>query len=68
MPSFERECVCADCGRFYVVSGESLNPGNETQEPALFSCACGGPMTVFVPGSANRERLKLTPKRALKPA
>ena len=62
MPSFERTGACVACGREYMVSGTSLNPGNETQAPAHLRCACGGDLVVLLPGSVNRDRLVLTPK------
>ncbi len=62
MPAFTRESACAACGREYVVSGVSLNPGTETEAPRRFRCACGGFVEAFVPGSVNPERLQLTAK------
>ena len=65
MTSFERDCACPDCGREYLVAGSALNPSNETQAPTRFACACGGDVMVFLPGSANQERVTLTPRPAL---
>jgi hypothetical protein len=62
MTPFVREGVCEDCGREYVVSGVSLNPGAETEGPIGFRCACGGSISAFVPGSVNRAKLVVVPK------
>jgi hypothetical protein len=62
MTPFVREGACEDCGREYVVSGVSLNPGAETEGPIEFRCGCGGRLTAFVPGSVNREKLVVVPK------
>jgi hypothetical protein len=64
LPPFEREARCAACGREYVVSGVALHPGAETEGPARFVCACGGPVTAFIPGSVNTERLVVTERTA----
>jgi len=59
---FVREGACGSCGREYLVSGVSLNPGAETEAPAAFRCGCGGRLTAFIPGSVNRDRLVVSPK------
>jgi hypothetical protein len=64
MMPFVREGACEECGREYVVSGVSLNPGAETEGPIAFRCGCGGPITAFVPGSVNRDKLVVAPKEA----
>lgn len=62
MIDFERPCVCASCGREYVVSGTSANPTNETQVDVDFPCSCGGSASALIPGSANPERVRMLPK------
>jgi hypothetical protein len=62
MTPFVREGVCEGCGREYVVSGVSLNPGAETEGPIGFRCGCGGSISAFVPGSVNRAKLVVVPK------
>ena len=62
MPSFSREGACDRCGREYVVSGASINPGSETEAPKRFRCECGGSMETFIPGSVNLERVLVAPK------
>lgn len=62
MPPFTREGACPDCGREYLITGVSLNPGAETEAPARFRCDCGGWVSAFIPGSVNTERLVVTPK------
>jgi hypothetical protein len=49
------------CGRHYVVSGAALNPANETQSSLEFKCVCGATVEAFLPGSANRELVKIAP-------
>jgi hypothetical protein len=49
------------CGRNYVVSGSAINPSNETQAPLQFRCVCGAQVEAFLPGSANRELVKVAP-------
>ena len=68
MTPFEREAVCEDCGREYMVSGVSVAPGTETETPARFRCGCGGWLSAFIPGSVNQERLVLTPKEGEEPS
>jgi hypothetical protein len=68
MPPFEREARCAACGREYLVSGTALHPGAETEAPTRLRCACGGEVTVFVPGSVNTERLVVREKGGDRPA
>jgi len=62
MSDFSRTCACESCGREYVVSGTSANPGNETQVAVDFDCSCGGRIPAFVPGSANREGVRVLPR------
>jgi hypothetical protein len=61
---FQREGRCPECRREYVVSGVALHPGAETEGPARFRCACGGDVSVLIPGSVNTERLVVTPRPA----
>ena len=61
MNDFSRLCECGHCGRNYVVSGTAANPSNETQSAMEFDCACGAPVEAFLPGSANREHVKIEP-------
>ena len=49
------------CGRYYVVSGAALNPNNETESSLQFRCVCGAQVEAFLPGSANRELVKVAP-------
>jgi hypothetical protein len=60
--AFSREGVCARCGREYVISGASINPGSETEAPRRFRCGCGGWLEAFIPGSVNLERVSVQPK------
>jgi hypothetical protein len=62
VPSFSREGACDRCGREYVVSGASINPGSETEAPKRFRCECGGSVEAFIPGSVNLERVLVAPK------
>jgi hypothetical protein len=62
VPSFSREGACDRCGREYVVSGASINPGSETEAPRTFHCECGGSVETFIPGSVNLERVSVAPK------
>ena len=62
MPGFERPCTCDRCGREYVVSGTAANPGNETQVLADFGCDCGGRVEAMIPGSVNREAVRVLPR------
>jgi hypothetical protein len=59
MPGFERPCACDRCGREYVVSGTAANPGNETQVMTDFKCDCGGRVEAMIPGSVNRDGVRL---------
>jgi hypothetical protein len=61
MSDFSRPCACESCGTKYVVSGTSANPSNETQVAMDFHCRCGGVIPAFVPGSANRDAVRLEP-------
>ncbi len=62
MPHFTRESQCPECGREYLISGASINPGTETEAPRRFRCECGGWLEAFIPGSVNLERLIVTLK------
>jgi hypothetical protein len=62
MAAFERAGVCDLCGREYVVTGTAANPGNETQSNVSFTCECGGTLKTMLPGSANRELVRIEPK------
>jgi hypothetical protein len=62
MTSFSRPCTCESCGREYLVSGTSANPTNETQVAVDFTCACGGVVPAFLPGSVNRDLVRIEPK------
>jgi DNA-directed RNA polymerase subunit RPC12/RpoP len=64
MPGFERPCACNRCGREYVVSGTAANPGNETQVLADFACDCGGRVEAMIPGSVNRDGVRMLPRQA----
>jgi hypothetical protein len=59
---FAREGACDRCGREYVITGSSLNPGTETEAPRRFRCTCGGLVEAFIPGSVNLERVQVAPK------
>jgi hypothetical protein len=60
MAAFTREATCPRCGREYLISGASVNPGTETEAPRQFRCECGGWLEAFIPGSVNLERVKVT--------
>ena len=60
--SFSREGACDKCGREYVITGASINPGTETEAPRRFRCECGGWLEAFIPGSVNLERVQVEPK------
>jgi len=62
MTVFERVGVCDLCGREFVVKGTSANPGNETQLNVAFTCECGGTLKTMLPGSANRDLVRIEPK------
>ena len=62
MASFSREGACDKCGREYVITGASINPGTETEAPRRFRCECGGWLEAFIPGSVNLERVHVEPK------
>jgi hypothetical protein len=62
MSTFERIGQCDHCGRQYVVRGTSANPGNETQLNVAFTCECGGTLKAMLPGSANRDQVRIEPK------
>jgi translation initiation factor IF-1 len=58
---FVRECKCRRCGQMWAVRGAAANPSNETQFALEFPCDCGTVVVAHLPGSANRERLKVEP-------
>ena len=62
MASFSREGACDKCGREYLITGASINPGTETEAPRRFRCECGGWLEAFIPGSVNLERVQVEPK------
>jgi hypothetical protein len=62
MSAFERVGECERCGREFVLTGTSANPGNETQLNVAFTCECGGTLKAMLPGSANRELVRIEPK------
>lgn len=62
MPDFERPATCEHCGRKWLIVGRSLNPGNETQADLHFRCACGAIVSALLPGSANRELVRIEPR------
>jgi hypothetical protein len=62
MGEFARPCACARCGLEYTVHGTSANPTNETQELLRFTCRCGGEVVAHIPGSVNRNLLRMEPK------
>lgn len=64
MAPFARDAHCPHCGRDYVISGASVNPGAETEASRLFPCACGAFLEAFIPGSVNLERVVVTAKVA----
>ena len=64
MADFSRPCKCERCGLEFVVSGTSANPANETQVAVDFTCDCGGVIPAFLPGSVNRDRVRIEPKGA----
>ncbi len=63
MPAFTREAACPACGREYLISGASVNPGTETEAPRRFRCECGGWLEAFIPGSVNLERVTVAARR-----
>jgi hypothetical protein len=62
MATFERTGTCDTCSAEYVVSGTAANPGNETQVLTGFACACGGQVEAMLPGSVNRDLVRLVPR------
>lgn len=62
MGDFERAGKCDRCEREFVVSGTSANPGNETQLNVALSCECGGTLAIMLPGSTNRDLVRIEPK------
>jgi len=63
MTAFERLGACDQCGREFVLTGNAANPGNETQTNVSFTCECGGTLRALLPGSANRELVRIEPRR-----
>jgi len=61
MTAFERVGVCDRCEREFVVTGTAANPGNETQLNVAFTCECGGTLRTMLPGSANRDLVRIEP-------
>ena len=62
MSDFERVGECDTCGREFVVTGSSANPGNETQLNVALTCECGGTLSIMLPGSTNRDLVRIEPK------
>jgi hypothetical protein len=62
VPPFTRDLACRACGREYLVSGAFENLRSETETLTQFRCSCGQWMGVFVPGSAEQERLVVSVK------
>ena len=62
MAEFSEICWCKTCGREYVISGNSLGPGDETRVDMTFPCACGALADGLVPASANQDEVRVTPK------
>jgi hypothetical protein len=56
---FARVCECGHCGRRYSVTGVAANPDNETQSQIEFRCACGAEVEAFLPGSTNRDLVRI---------
>jgi hypothetical protein len=65
MGHFERNGTCLACGREYAVSGSAANPGNETETTMRLRCECGGELSVFLPGSVNRDSVVIEPRLVL---
>jgi hypothetical protein len=63
MTAFERLGACDRCGKEFVLTGNAANPGNETQANVSFTCECGGNLRALLPGSANRELVRIEPRR-----
>ena len=61
MLEFKRPAACETCGQKFNVSGSALNPSNETQSAMVFSCPCGGRVIVQLPGSVNKQLVRLEP-------
>ena len=64
MDAFTRTATCPACQRAYELSGRSVNPGNETQTLMEFRCSCGERVGTFLPGSVNRELVRIKPVQA----
>jgi hypothetical protein len=45
-----------------VLHGNAVNPANETQLNVEFRCECGGTLEALIPGSANRDLVKIEPR------
>jgi hypothetical protein len=58
---FVRNTTCPACQRQYELRGRSINPENETQTVMEFRCTCGERVSAFLPGSVNRELVKVQP-------
>jgi len=67
MTEFERAVRCERCRRGWRVVGASANPSNETQGELSFPCACGARVSVMLPGSANRDLVRIEPERSSPP-
>jgi hypothetical protein len=61
MDEFIRSAACPGCKREYELRGRSVNPNNETQTLMEFRCTCGEKVGTFLPGSVNRELVKIKP-------
>ena len=61
MTHFERNGTCLACGLEFEISGTAANPGNETQVIADFACDCGGRVEAMIPGSVNRDAVRMNP-------
>lgn len=61
MDEFIRSAECPACKREYELRGRSVNPSNETQTLMEFKCSCGERVGTFLPGSVNRELVKIKP-------
>lgn len=61
MGEFVRVARCERCDREWRLVGASLNPSNETQVDHGFKCECGAVVWALVPGSTNRELVRIEP-------
>jgi hypothetical protein len=62
MAEFERPATCEHCGMVWAIVGFAANPSNETQSELNFLCDCGAIVTALLPGSANRELVRIEPR------